>query len=168
MKLLATHAGSNLKGTIKNYHVHSSPCGFGYSECVFKQVDLVVSEVNTWKVLVQDELKSIEEMVDKDEVEHEKRKYEERVRDRYLLGQLNDDKIMKKYKCKFKEFVFMCDSCLNEQFSNPVCCCKFCFDAAQLKWEKRNCTGSASEKRTRSSLIRMLQNEFVKTTDLAS
>lgn len=154
MKPLATHAASNLKGAIKKYHVHSSPCGFGYSVCVFKQDDLVLSEVNTHEVLVQEELESIEEMVDKDEVQHEKRKYEERVHGRFLFGQLNDAKIMKKYKCTFKEFVFICDSCLNEKFSNPVTCCKFCYDAAQLKWEKRNCTGSASEKKTRSSSSR--------------
>merc|ERR1711966_257716 len=117
---------------IKKYHVHSSPCGFGYKECVFKQDDLVLSEVNTHEVLVQEELESIEEMVDKDEGQDEKRKY----------------------KCTFKEFVFICDSCLNEKFSNPVTCCKFCYDAAQLKWEKRNCTGSASEKKTRSSSSR--------------
>jgi hypothetical protein len=104
--------------------------------------------------LVQEELESIEEMVDKDEVQHEKQKYEDRVSGRHLFGQLNDAKIMKKYKCTFKEFVFLCDSCLKEQFSNPVTCCKFCYDAAQLKWEKRNCTGSASEKKTRSSSSR--------------
>ena len=88
------------------------------------------------------------------DVEREKRKYEERVKNRFLLGQLNDEKIMKKYKCKFKEFVFMCDSCLREHSSNPVCCCKFCFDAAQSKWDKRNRTGSHTEKRTRSNTKR--------------
>ena len=189
MKSLETNAGSNLKGAIEKYHVNSSPCGFGYSECVFHKSDLVVSEKNTKEVLVLKEVKSIEEMLERDlksklkeieayvingtmlaevaaknkqqetkksrlDVESEKWKYEERVKNRFLLGQLNDEKIMKKYKCKFKEFVFMCDSCLREHSSNPVCCCKFCFDAAQSKWDKRNRTGSHTEKRTRSNTKR--------------
>ena len=189
MKSLETNAGSNLKGAIEKYHVNSSPCGFGYSECVFHKSDLVVSEKNTKEVLVLKEVKSIEEMLERDlksklkeieayvingtmlaevaaknkqqeteksrlDVEREKWKYEERVKNRFLLGQLNDEKIMKKYKCKFKEFVFMCDSCLREHSSNPVCCCKFCFDAAQSKWDKRNRRGSHTEKRTRSNTKR--------------
>ena len=189
MKSLETNAGSNLKGAIEKYHVNSSPCGFGYSECVFHKSDLVVSEKNTKEVLVLKEVKSIEEMLERDlksklkeieayvingtmlaevaakkkqqeteksrlDVEREKWKYEERVKNRFLLGQLNDEKIMKKYKCKFKEFVFMCDSCLREHSSNPVCCCKFCFDAAQSKWDKRNRTGSHTKKRTRSNTKR--------------
>ena len=191
MMPIEKHAGKSLKGTYKKYHVNSSPCGFGYRECVFNKVDLVVSEENTKDVLVQDELKSIEEMLEKDlqselkdveasvkdgtmleeeapkkiqqlteksrlNVEHEKRNYIDRVKDKNLLGQLNDGKIMKKYKCKFKAFVFMCDSCLREDSSNPVCCCKFCFDAAQSKYDKRYRKGSPTEKRTRSNTKRNL------------
>ena len=66
MKSLETNAGSNLKGAIEKYHVNSSPCGFGYSECVFHKSDLVVSEKNTKEVLVLKEVKSIEEMLERD------------------------------------------------------------------------------------------------------
>ena len=88
------------------------------------------------------------------DVQSELQYYQDRVKGRHIFGQLNDEKVMKKYGYKFKDFVFICDNCLKEESSNPVCCCKFCLDAAQSLWDKKNRTGSPTEKRTRSNTKR--------------